>query len=82
VTRGGVSICEKLPCIRVVWDNRRRIYAVFIEVDNENIFELDPNMLERAYFLLSEVKSRRFRRANPQEVDYLAIKYLNARPAD
>ncbi len=74
--------CKNPPCIHIVRDSRRKIYAVFLEVDEENIFELDPDVFESTCRALERVKSRGFRRASSQEVDFLAIKYLNARPAD
>jgi len=74
--------CVKPPCIHVVADDRRKIYAVFIEIDDKNIFELDPRILENACIRLREVKDRKYRRANLQETDFLAIRYLDAKPVE
>jgi hypothetical protein len=74
--------CSSPPCIHVVWDERRKIYAVFVEIDDENIFELDPDKLEIACRSLSEVKEKKYRRANLQETDFLATRYLGAKPVE
>ncbi len=74
--------CAKPPCIHIVWDDRRKIYAVFVEIDDRNIFELDPDTLEKACRELQEVRGRKYRRANLQETDFLAIRYLRAKPVE
>ncbi|MCE4600634.1 MAG: hypothetical protein F7C38_03615 [Desulfurococcales archaeon] len=74
--------CDNPPCIHVVYDERRRIYAIFIEFDEENIFPIEAEMLEAACRDLAKARGMGLREANPQETDFLAVKYLNARPVE
>lgn len=74
--------CVNPPCIHVVYDERRRIYAIFVEVDEENIFRVEAGMLESACRELARAKDMGLREASLQETDFLAIKYLNARPVE
>lgn len=73
--------CEDPPCIHVVYDERRKIFAVFIEFDSENIYQLRAEELEKACQYMSEVRQARYREARFDETDYLATRYLGATPA-
>ena len=66
----------------MVYDERRRIYAIFVEVDEENIFPVEAGMLESACRELARAKDMGLREASLPETDFLAIKYLNARPVE
>lgn len=73
--------CRDPPCLHVVIDERRKIYAVFVELDEENIYQVGARELEKACRLLEEIRGRRFREAGLDETDYLATRYLGASPA-
>lgn len=73
--------CQNPPCIHVVRDERRKIFAVFIELDPENIYVVGAGELEKACRIMEDVKRDHLREARLEEIDYLATRYLGAAPA-
>jgi len=74
--------CPDPPCIHVVYDERRRIYRVFIEESDNIVVSIPASKLESACNDLQWVKSRGFREADMAETDFLARRYLGARPEE
>ncbi len=74
--------CEAPPCIHVVADERRKIFRVFIE-DEESIVPVDSKVLAEACEALQRVRELGYREAKDDvNEDYLARKYLDARPVE
>ncbi len=74
--------CEAPPCIHVVVDDRRKIFRVFIE-DEESIVPVDSRILVEACERLRQVLEAGYREAKDDvNEDYLARKYLDARPVE
>ncbi len=74
--------CEYPPCIHVVYDERRKIYRVFIEFDDENIYTFDEEQVLGACSLIEWLKNEGYRLADEAESDFLARRYLGANPAE
>ncbi|RLG77784.1 MAG: hypothetical protein DRO12_01175 [Thermoprotei archaeon] len=78
----GEYICDEPPCIHVVSDEERRIYAVFVEDWDGNILPVPSRELEKAIKKLSELIKRGFREASANDLSYLAKRYLEAEPVE
>ncbi|RLG86294.1 MAG: hypothetical protein DRO39_03535, partial [Thermoprotei archaeon] len=63
--------CNDPPCIHVVSDERRRVFAVFVEDWDGNILPVPSNELEKAARRLRELARRGFREAGPNDLSYL-----------
>jgi len=74
--------CPAPPCIHVVYDERRRIYRVFIEESDGGLISIPVSKLESACSDLQWLRSRGFREADMAETDFLARRYLGARPEE
>jgi len=74
--------CDAPPCIHVVYDERRKIYRVFIEESDGGLVSIPVSKLEKACNELSWLKSRGYREADMAETDFLARRYLGARPEE
>jgi hypothetical protein len=73
-----VRECDDPPCLHVIFDVRRKRYAVFLEDSEGTILYIPSNRIERAYNLLAELRSKHFKEAADIEIDDLARKYLGA----
>ena len=72
--------CESYPCIHIVFDDRRKIFRIFVE-DYDYIMPIDVSELREACRILeSDPRLKRYREARGEEEDYLARKYLGAEP--
>ena len=73
--------CQYPPCIHVVYDDRRKLFKVFIEYDYDGgqtiVVSIDSGMLANACSVLRFVRENGFREAEDTDIDYLARKYLN-----
>ncbi len=74
--------CNNPPCIHVVFDPRKKIYAIFFEDSEGTIIWVEKEKIEKAYEELAELQKKHFKEASAQEIDGLAAKYLNARPEE
>ncbi|MEB3825534.1 MAG: hypothetical protein LRS47_02565 [Desulfurococcales archaeon] len=73
-----IEECEDPPCIHVVFDIRRKRFAVFLEDSEGVVLYIPSTKLERAYNLVTELKEKHFKEAVDMEIDELARKYLGA----
>ncbi|MCE4602328.1 MAG: hypothetical protein F7C08_03750 [Desulfurococcales archaeon] len=73
--------CLEPPCIHVVVDERKGIFKVFVE-DYDLIIPIPIEEISRACRSLEEELGHASREAYGDEVDYLARKYLDARPKE
>ncbi len=71
---------QEPPCIHVVYDRKRRIYAVFFEDTTGDIIPLESQKLVKAFEKLKKVVLDGYREAQGDEIDYLAKTYLGAEP--
>lgn len=76
-----VYTCPEPPCIHVIVDERKGIFKVFVE-DYDTIIPIPVEELSKACRSLDEGLHRVNREAYGSEVDYLARKYLNAKPKE
>ncbi len=74
--------CSDPPCIYVVYDERRKIYRVFIEESDGGIISIPESKLAQACSELAWLRDQGFREADMQETDFLARRYLGARPEE
>jgi len=70
--------CDDPPCVHVIFDARRKRYAVFLEDSEGTVLYIPSNKIERAYNLIVELKSKHYKEAIDIEIDDLARKYLGA----
>jgi len=75
--------CSDPPCIHVVYDEKKRIFKVFVE-DYNVIIPIPLERFLQACGKLRDLRNRGggrgYREAVHEEVDYLARKYLEAEP--
>ena len=74
--------CVRPPCLHVVVDYRRRLFAIFLETSDGEVIHIPFDRVEAAYSRASRLLSKRFREASGRDVDYLASEYLGAEPVD
>ncbi len=74
--------CENPPCIHVVVDNDKKVFAVFVEDWEGNILLIRSEEIVKAFNAISDALAKGFREADPQQADYLARKYLDAEPVE
>ncbi len=74
--------CNQPPCIHVVVDYPRRRLAVFLETGDSEIIHIPLEKLLEACREASELKRRRFREAQGDEIDEIAEEYLGAAPVE
>ena len=75
--------CDEPPCIHVVFDERRKIYKIFVEESDGTIVAIPLNKMSGACSLLEELVKEGFREAiDDYEVDFLARRYLKVVPVD
>lgn len=77
--------CEQPPCIHVVFDNKKKLFKIFVEDYNIII----PVPLEKALEACQLIArageladNEGYREAWGDDIDYLARKYLNAEPTE
>ncbi len=84
--RGGAVAeryeCEDPPCLHVVVDYSRKVFAVFLETAEGDIIYIPFDKLAEAYSKASSLVSKRFREARGRDVDYLAQEHLGAEPVE
>jgi len=74
--------CDEPPCIYVVFDDRRKIYKVFVEETGDYIIAIPTRKISGACALLEELTREGYREATlDHEIDYLARRYLKVKPA-
>lgn len=73
--------CPEPPCIHVVFDERRKIFRVFIEDQYEGgetiVTTIPADRLRRACAELRGVEEMGYREADDNETDFLARRYLH-----
>jgi len=75
--------CDDPPCIYVVFDDKRKIYKVFIEESGDYIIAIPTKKISGACALLEELAREGYREAMlDNEIDFLARKYLKVKPAE
>lgn len=74
--------CENPPCLHVVVDWSRKLFAIFLETSERDYIYVPWSEVEKAYGRVSELIEKRFREAKGREVDFLAMEYLGAEPIE
>ncbi len=74
--------CEEPPCLHVVVDYPRKLFAVFLETSDGEIVYIPLERLEKAYREATELARRHFREARGEEIDRLARDFLEAEPIE
>jgi hypothetical protein len=74
--------CEDPPCLHVVVDYPRKVFAIFLETSDGEIVYIPFEKVEKAYLEAKELTSKRFREANGDEIDRLASEFLGAEPVE
>lgn len=77
-----VKECREPPCIHVVKDERKKIYAVFFEDSLGNVIWVESDKIRKSAEALEKVIMEGFREASGNEIDRLASRYLGASPAE
>ena len=72
--------CDRPPCLHVVVDYGRKLFAVFMETSEGEVIHIPFEKLERAYKMSSSLLAKRFSEARGLDIDYLAMEYLGAEP--
>lgn len=70
--------CKKYPCIHVVVDYSKKIYALFLETSDGDIIHVPASEVIVAADKVLELSKARFREARGDEVDWLAEEKLGA----
>ena len=78
----GEFRCENPPCLHVVVDWSRKLFAIFLETSEGDYIYVPWSEVEKAYGKVSELIEKRFREAKGREVDFLAMEYLGAEPIE
>jgi len=73
--------CLEPPCIHVVVDDSRKIYAVFFEDWEGNIYLVKASEIMKASEIINRIKNS-YREATDSEADKLAEEYLGAEPVE
>ncbi|ADM27277.1 conserved hypothetical protein [Ignisphaera aggregans DSM 17230] len=73
--------CLEPPCIHVVVDDTRKIYAVFFEDWEGNIYLVKASEIMKASETINRIKNS-YREATDSEADKLAEEYLGAEPVE
>ncbi len=73
--------CLEPPCIHVVIDSSRKIYAVFFEDWEGNIYLVRASEIMRTSETINRIKNS-YREATDREADNLAEEYLEAEPIE
>jgi len=73
-------VCKKPPCIHVVVDWRRKIYAVFLEDAEGEVIQLPSSEVKKACEYIKDIQTKKLEEARNDDVDLLAEKYLEAYP--
>ena len=71
-------VCGEYPCIHVVVDYSKKIYALFLETSDGDIIHIPVNEVRRALEKVEELSKARFREARGDEIDWLAEERLGA----
>ncbi|MCD6084710.1 MAG: hypothetical protein J7J20_04130 [Desulfurococcales archaeon] len=71
-------VCDKPPCIHVVVDWRRKVFAVFFEDSLGNIVQIPSSRLVDACRKVEELLKKRVREATGDLIDELAEEFLGA----
>ena len=79
---GETYECKSPPCLHVVVDYRRKRFAVFLETSAGDLIHVPSDRVEEAYRRIVELRSRRFREAEGDEVDEIASDILGALPVE
>ncbi|WFO76271.1 hypothetical protein J4526_01185 [Desulfurococcaceae archaeon MEX13E-LK6-19] len=70
--------CSDYPCLHVVVDYKRKVYAVFMETSDGDIIYVPVVKIKDAYEKIKELEKKHFREAKDNEVDELAAEKLGA----
>ncbi len=71
-------VCRSYPCIHVVVDYSKKIYALFLETADGDIYYVPASTVLEAAGKVYELTRSRFREATGSEVDWLASEKLGA----
>ncbi|HDJ83545.1 MAG TPA: hypothetical protein ENG44_00940 [Desulfurococcaceae archaeon] len=71
-------VCKEYPCIHVVVDYSKKIYALFLETSDGDIIHIPVYEVKRALEKVEELSKARFREACGDEIDWLAEERLGA----
>ena len=74
--------CLTPPCIHVVADNARKLYAVFIEDSEGELTWIRADEVVKAFRIIEKLSSKGFREAVDEEVDDLAYQEFGALPLE
>ncbi len=74
--------CRNPPCLHVVVDYRRKLFAIYLETSDGELIHIPFDRVEKAYQKASSLLSKRFREATGKDIDYLAQEYLEAEPIE
>ncbi len=75
---GSEYECVKPPCVHVVLDWRRKMFAVFVEDAEGSLLYVPSEELLAACEKVREAMSKKVREASGDEIDELAEEHLNA----
>lgn len=70
--------CRRYPCIHVVVDYSKKIYALFLETSDGDIIHVPVDEVLAATNKVIELSKARFREARSSEIDWLAEEKLGA----
>ncbi len=75
-------VCTNPPCIHVVIDHRKKIFAVFIETADEDYIYIPVERILEASDKARELLRKHYREAKDTEIDQLASEKLGAIPIE
>jgi len=76
-------VCDDPPCIYVVFDDRRKLYKVFIEESDGVVVAIPTRKMSGACALLEELTREGYREAVlDNDIDFLARRYLKVEPVE
>ncbi len=70
--------CRSYPCIHVVVDYSKKIYALFLETVEGDIYYIPSGMVLEVAEKVHKLSRSRFREAAGSEIDWLASEKLGA----
>ena len=74
--------CENPPCIHVVPDRRRKMFAVFFEDYEGNVLYVESSKIKEAHRRIVELERKHYREAMGDEIDQIAREKLNVEPVE
>ncbi|AFH43185.1 hypothetical protein IOK49_00480 [Fervidicoccus fontis] len=72
--------CKEPPCIHVVSNDRKKIFAVFFEDSEGVITWIENRKMKEALQKIREAESKGYREATQDELDNLAREKLGVEP--